>query len=160
MQPVLADFALWLDAIGFVGWVRAGRHLYPLANSLHLLGLVMLVGGIGIVDLRVAGLWRRLPLPALTSALTPVAVAGLATMAASGLILFAADGAALAGSATFHRKLILIALALANAVLFRAIWHRRIADGDAPPPAARLVAVASLMLWLAAGTAGRLIAYT
>src|SRR3546814_12453572 len=79
----------------------------------------MLVGGIGVVDLRVIGLGRRLPMAELSRALTPVAVAGLVLMAASGSILFAADGAALARSAIFERKLILIAAALANAAAFR-----------------------------------------
>src|SRR3546814_7788223 len=79
----------------------------------------MLVGGIGVVDLRVVGLWRRLPMAELSRALTPVAVAGLVLMAASGSILFAADGPALARPAIFERKLLIIAAALAHAAAFR-----------------------------------------
>ena len=36
---------------------------------LHLLGLVMLVGAIGAVDLRIVGAWRSLPIAALSRAL-------------------------------------------------------------------------------------------
>jgi hypothetical protein len=160
VQALLADLAAWLEGIGFVGWVRGGRHIYPLANSVHLLGLVMLVGGIGIVDLRIAGMWRALPVAILARSLTPIAVAGLGLMVASGLILFAADGEALSASAMFHRKLVLVTLALANALVFRLIWQRRIERGMEPPLPARAMAIVSLLLWLAAGTAGRLIAYT
>jgi hypothetical protein len=131
------------------------------ANSLHLLGLVMLVGGIGVVDLRLAGLWRTLPAASLSRALTPVALCGLALLVASGTVLFASDGTALAGSAVFHRKLVLIALALANALLFRLVWQRRVEAGDEVPPLiGRTSAAASLALWLAVGTLGRLIAYS
>ncbi len=157
---MLLAAAAWLDAVGIGGWARGSALVYPVANTVHLLGLVMLVGGIGVVDLRVAGLWRTLPIAPLSRALTPVAVVGLLVMIASGVILFAADGRALAASDIFYRKLVLIALALANAVAFRWIWGDRIGGWSGSVPlAARLMAVASLALWLAAGTLGRWIAY-
>ncbi len=157
---MLLTAAAWLDTVGIGGWARGSALVYPVANSLHLLGLVMLIGGIGVVDLRVAGLWRTLPIAPLSRALTPVAVVGLVVMVASGIVLFAADGRALAASDIFFRKLVLIALALANAVAFRWIWGDRIGGWSGPVPrAARLMAVASLALWLAAGTLGRWIAY-
>jgi hypothetical protein len=160
VEPVLTAAAAWLDAIGVGPWSRGSALVYPVANTLHLLGLVMLVGGIGVVDLRVIGLWRRLPMAELSRALTPVAVAGLVLMAASGSILFAADGAALARSAIFERKLILIAAALANAAAFRWVWNARMARwADGAPRSARAMAAASLLLWLAAAASGRWIAY-
>jgi hypothetical protein len=154
--PLLA-LAGWLDAAGVRDWASEVAWVYPTANTLHLLGLVMLVGGIGVVDLRVLGLWRRLPLAELSRALTPVAMAGLMLLAATGIVLFGADGAALARSGTFHRKLVLIALALANAAAFRWLWR----DPVEPLPAgAKVMAGASLLLWLAVGTLGRWIAYS
>ena len=161
MEPALLAAAGWLDAVGVRAWASGTPWVYPAANVLHLLGLVMLVGGIGVVDLRVAGLWRKLPVVALSRALTPVAVAGLAIHAGSGLILFAADGNALAGSQTFHIKLLLIVAALVNAALFRRSWSRRpVRDRFTPTPAARASATLSILLWLAVGMQGRMIAYT
>lgn len=151
----------WLAAIGLVDWAKGSAHVYPVANVAHVLGAIMLVGGIGIIDLRVIGLWRRLPLVALSAALTPVAVAGLALQAGSGLVLFAADGEALARSWVFHAKLVLLALALANAAAFRLYWRRaaRRGGGDAPRLPARLLAFASLAVWITIVAGGRLIAY-
>lgn len=161
MEAALLGFAQWLDAVGVGPWARDGSWAYPLVNSVHLLGLVMLVGGIGVVDLRLAGLWRGLPAAALSRALTPVALAGLGLLVLSGCVLFAADGTALARSTTFHRKLVLIALALANALLFRLVWQRRVAAGDdVPPLIGRTSAAASLAMWLGVGALGRLIAYS
>ena len=161
MEPLLTTAATWLDAVGVGPWARGSAMVYPVANTLHLLGLVMLVGGIGIVDLRVVGLWRTLPIAALSRALTPIAMGGLLVMAASGTILFAADGDALAGSQTFARKLIVIALALANAAAFRLLWRTKWDDWrSAAPGAARAMAALSLALWLTAGALGRWIAYS
>lgn len=160
MEPLLTAAAAWLDTAGIGPWARGSALVYPVANTLHLLGLVMLVGGIGIVDLRVMGLWRGLPVAELSRALTPVAIAGLILMVVSGTILFAADGAALARSAIFERKLLLIAAALANAAVFRRIWNPHMARWiDSAPRPAQIMAGASLLLWLAAGASGRWIAY-
>lgn len=160
MDNLLLTAAAWLDAVGIGGWARGSALVYPMANTLHLLGLVMLVGGIGVVDLRIAGLWRTLPIAALSRALTPVAIAGLVVMVASGIVLFAADGRALAVSDIFYRKLVLIALALANAAAFRWMWGDRMGGwSGAAPVAARLMAAVSILLWLSAGAMGRWIAY-
>ena len=100
------------------------------------------------------------PVVDLRPALTPVAIAGLVLMVASGTILFAADGAALARSAIFERKLILIVAALANAAAFRWAWNTRMMRWtDGAPRPAQAMAAASLLLWLAAGASGRWIAY-
>ena len=157
----LAGFAEALQASSFGVWAGQSSIAYPVANVAHLLGLVMPVGGIGVVDLRLAGAFPSLPPAALSRALTPVAIAGLLLMLPSGFTMFAADAEALATSDIFFRKLVLIALALANAVAFRWLWGRRIADWHiAPPLAGRLMAAVSLLLWLTVGTLGRLIAYT
>jgi hypothetical protein len=150
----------WLDAAGLVDWARGNAWAYPIANVLHVLGAVMLVGGIGVVDLRIVGLWRRLPLVPLSEALTPIAIAGAVLQVASGAVLFAADGTALSASTTFQVKLVLFALALGNAALFRLHW-RRAAKNDlyAPPGLLRASALLSLSLWLSIAVAGRLIAY-
>lgn len=120
----------------------------------------MLIGGIGVVDLRLAGLFRSVELLPLSRALTPVAIAGLLIMIGSGVTMFAADAASFAASSVFRWKLVLIGLALINAVAFRLLWHRRIGDWRGmPPPVVRVMAIGSLGLWLAAGALGRLIAY-
>ena len=146
-----------IEASQLGAFARGSSWAYPAANLVHLLGLVLLVGAIGIVDLRIAGLFPALPLDAVLRALTPLAMSGLLLMALSGPILFAADATALARSATFGWKLALIAAALLNALGFRLI--RRGNPGE-PTPLERLMALTSLMLWLAVAALGRLIAYS
>lgn len=150
-----------LQDSGLGTWARESSYAYPAANVAHLLGLVLLVGGIGIVDLRLAGLWRRIQPEPLSWALTPFAVAGLLLMVPSGFLMFAADAAPLVRSPVFRLKLLLIALALANAVVFRIVWRDHLTRWDSmAPPLARMMAAGSVLMWLIVGALGRLIAYT
>lgn len=152
---MIGELATALEASALGVTARESVWAYPLANLIHLFGLVLLVGGIGFLDLRLAGCFRALPLAALSRALTPLAIAGLLLLAASGTVLFAADAGALVRSPRFQVKLLLIAIAIGNALLFRRLWH-----GEAVPDTAlRLMAVLSLLLWLGVASLGRLIAY-
>jgi hypothetical protein len=147
------------EAVGgtaFAAWAAGSSYAYPAANVVHLLGLVLLLGGIGLVDLRLIGAFRSLPLEPLARALTPLAVSGLGLLAVSGAVMFAAD-TAVADSQTFRTKLILILVVLANAAAFRFAFGRTAAPA---PAAARLMGGASLLLWLAVAYQGRMIAYT
>ena len=120
----------------------------------------MLVGGIGIVDLRLAGALRALRPAALLEALTPLAVAGLLLLVLSGSVMLAADARSIAANPMFHRKLVMIGLGLLNAGLFAWAWRRRVDGwGDAVPAGARAAGIASLGFWLLAAAFGRLIAY-
>ena len=155
----LSAFGEAVQSSPFGAW--AGADAYPIANLVHIFGLVMLVGGIGVLDLRLAGMFRRIPTEPLAAALTPIALAGLLLMIPSGATLFAADAAALVHSTTFRWKLLLILLALSNALAFRFLWQRRIARWDVdPPPWGKAMAVASLLLWLSVAGFGRWIAYS
>ncbi len=148
-----------LQASGLGAWARGPA--YAWINVLHLLGLVLLVGGIGILDLRLCGLGRALPVPALARFLTPFALTGLVVAAVTGIGLFAADAVSLAGSNTFRWKLVLVLLGLANAFLFRLAWRKQLDGWDERPSlSGKAVAATSLAIWLAVATLGRLIAYT
>lgn len=150
-----------VEGTAFALWAARDPLAYPVANMVHLLGLVMLVGGIGLLDLRLAGAFRAIAVAPLAAAVTPVAVAGLVLLVASGTMLFAADAAALARSQTFSLKLMVLGLGLGNALLFRLWWQKRLPAWDANAPlTGRLMAMVSLLLWLGVAGLGRWIAYS
>ncbi|MCL1634192.1 hypothetical protein M2650_06045 [Luteimonas sp. SX5] len=159
MEP--AGWLAALEASAFAAWMRGAGSAYAVANLVHLLGLTLLLGSMLMLDLRLLGLGRRLPLPEVSRLLTPFAGVGLALQAGSGFALFAADAVPLSGNGAFRIKLAAIALALANAVLFRIRWSDSLVSWDVSPPlAGRIQAALSLALWLSVAAAGRLIAYT
>ena len=149
-----------LEASPLGVWARGSNLAYPVANLIHLLGLVMLIGGIGVLDLRLAGAFRRLPVEALWRGLLPLAIGGLALLVPAGFVMFAADASSLAVSTVFRWKLALIVLALANVTAFHLLWRRRLAGWDVDPPlGGRVMAAGSLVLWLLVAALGRWIAY-
>lgn len=153
-------WAAALEASGFGLFMRQSLWAYPAANLAHLLGLVLLIGPIMLFDLRVLGLGLSVALPEASRLLTPFALAGLAILALSGPSMFAADARSLSTNAVLIAKLSLAFLALANALLFRAVWGRDLAALDRATPApAKLQAAASVALWLTVGALGRTIAY-
>jgi hypothetical protein len=156
-SSMLEAFAAAVRDSQFAAFVGGSSWAYPVANLLHLLGLVLLVGGIGIVDLRLAGLFRPVPLAPLMQALTPLAIAGFVLLALTGPVLFASDAMTLSQSPALGWKLALIVIAGLNAIAFR--WVRRSKSGEATP-LERSFALASISLWLVIAALGRMIAYT
>jgi hypothetical protein len=154
---MLSAIAEWVAATPFADWAASSPYAYPVANTVHVLALVLLLGGIGLVDLRTLGAFRSLPLQPLARALVPIAATGVLILAASGSILFAADAESVARKGVFQLKLALISLALTNVAVFR--WLYGAVAADPPPAGARFLALASLLLWVCVAIAGRMIAY-
>ncbi len=144
-----------LEGSAFGEWMRVGWS-YPVANVLHLVGLALLVGPIVLLDLRVLGFARDLPLERVTQVLTPFVYGGLVIAVITGAGLFAADAKALVGNTLLWVKLGAIALALVNAVMFRRTFRR---PASPVPASARAMAVTSILLWTGVLVAGRMIAY-
>lgn len=149
-----------LEASALGAWMRGSNWAYPVANLVHLAGLILLIGNLLLLDLRLLGAGRQFPLPALSSVLTPLAIVGLVLLLASGVLLFAADAAPLLANDLMQLKLVLIALGVVNALVFRRLHDHRLEAWDQDPPiAGRVQAFLSIACWLLAGTLGRLIAY-
>ncbi len=121
-----------------------------------MIGAILLVGGIGLLDLRLLGYGKGISPAALSRAVTPLALAGFAMMAVSGLLMFVADAEALSGSALFWGKMVLIGVAGLNAWTFRSLFSDL---ADEIPDAAKGLAAGSLVMWIGVVVMGRLIAY-
>ncbi len=156
----MTDWLLWLEQSALPTWVRESGSVwgYPTVLTLHTLGLGVLVGASAVVDLRVFGFARQFPVASLPS-LTPAIFAGLAVNTLTGLLLFAADASTKAAQPVFYLKLGCIALALVATVRLLRLVRQAPDDGALGRAGARRWAGASLGLWAAAITAGRLMAY-
>ncbi|KQO44223.1 hypothetical protein N5E99_11080 [Pseudomonas chengduensis] len=156
----LIAWAAWLEATALGEQMRSSALLYPAVNLLHLLGLVLLLGPMLLLDARLLGAGRSFPLAAVSRTLTPLAVAGLLLLLGSGVCLFAADAGPLAVDRLLQLKLLLIALGIGNALLFRRLWNARLGDWDTYAPLfGRMQAALSLLIWLLVMSLGRLLAY-
>lgn len=142
--------------------LRASVWLYPLVNTLHVVGLALLFGAIAPLDLRLLGAFRRVPMAPLAVTLVPVATAGLLLALVSGALMFVTRPLDYVAEPLFGLKLGLLAMAVLNALWLRreSEWHRVAeASGEPPPRRWRWHGLLSLLLWLGVITAGRLIGY-
>lgn len=161
MQPATGVIGA-LESMPLAVAMRHELWLYPAVEILHIIGFVILVGSICVLDLRLLGLSRTLPVTALSRHVLPWTFAAFALILPTGLLMFSAHASDFVTNRAFQIKLLLIMSAAINAGLFHSGVKRTVAlwDRDAVPPArARLHAAASLLLWFGVITCGRLLAY-
>ncbi|MBR1156430.1 DUF6644 family protein [Bradyrhizobium sp. JYMT SZCCT0428] len=158
-QPAASIFlALQESALGHL--MRSSPALYPAVEILHILGFVVLVGSILALDLRLLGWGRAIPIAPMAKLLLPLSRFGFGLAISMGFLLFSADASHVVRNPAFQAKLLLIAAALVNVVIAHAgPWRRVALWRDEAPAGAKVSALVSLLLWLGAVCAGRLIAY-
>ena len=151
-----------LQASAWSEALRASVWLYPLVNTAHVVGIALLFGAIAPLDLRLLGVFCRVPLAPLAATLVPVATAGLLLALVSGALMFATRPLDYVAEPLFGLKLGLLGAAVLNALWLRrdSEWRRvGEASGEPPPRRWRWHGLLSLLLWLGVITAGRLIGY-
>ena len=149
-----------LEQLSFIVWVRESGSLWGFATFLfmHTIGLATLAGVNASIDLRLLGFAPKLPLAPLRK-LFPLMWTALALTASSGVVLLLTDLAKLR-TPVFSIKLFLIALAVINlTLLYKRVFSDPQIDSKPLPANVRFLAITSLLLWVGATTAGRLMAY-
>jgi len=156
MMELLAS----LENSGFGSWLRESPSIwaYPTVLTLHTLGLGVLVGGNAVVDLRLLGFGRAIPLASLEK-LFPVMWIGFWVNAVSGVALFVGDATTKGTTWVFMTKLAIIAVGVVVLFVIRKTVYGRGEAGAVESPAGRVLAVASLVLWFLAIVTGRYMAY-
>jgi hypothetical protein len=158
----MTELLLQLKNSSYGLWVGNSLWGYAIFEMLHLMGVALLVGAITLVDLRLLGVARTLPVTLSEKYLLPFVWGGFALVVFSGVSMFITDGRYLLNNPFFVSKLVLIALAGLNAAFFQMRVCRGVAQWDvaaATPGAARLCAVVSIGVWFLTVACGRLIAY-
>ena len=128
---------------------------YPALEVVHIVGIAMLFGGLLVFELRAFGLGRDLPAALLARLTLTPALAGFGLCAATGLTMFAGQPSELLANPAFRLKLLLIALAGLNALLFHLLGGTATLESRR----GRLQCLMSLGFWLAVIICGRWIAY-
>lgn len=158
----MSDLIAWLEGTALATWVRESPSLwaYPTILTLHTVGLGIVVGAAAVVDLRLLGYGRKLRVGGLAP-LFPLMAWAFVLNALSGVLLFIADATIKSGQWIFYVKLALIFVALWVTFATRRIVlaNPLTAAEDHIPANGTRLALASMVLWAAAITAGRFMAY-
>jgi Family of unknown function (DUF6644) len=136
---------------------------FPAIELVHLFGLATLLGTTLALDLRLLDLWLRgRPVSLLMKGLLPWTWAAFAVMVCSGFLLFTSDPTRFFYNTSFRVKMVLIALAGLNALIFQLTALRSLSRWDVnarTPVGAKIAGFCSLVLWLGVVAAGRWIGF-
>jgi hypothetical protein len=155
-------FLLWLESTALSQWVVGSPSLFafPGILSLHAIGMGFAVGICLALDLRILGVAPGIHLAQMRR-FVPILWAAFWLNAISGFLLLIGYPTKALTNPVFYLKLLLIGVGL---VLFVRMGRRVFSDAGTPDaevtPALRRLAVISVVCWVGAITAGRLLAYT
>jgi hypothetical protein len=147
----------WLAHVNPVSAFMNSAWGWPIIESVHFLGLSLLIGSIAIWDLRLIGVARAVPIAAV-SRLLPLAALGLGINVVTGAMFLMTEPDQYIYNPSFHFKILSIALAGLNALVFHVSMTRR-GGRELPAGAARFIGAASLCLWISVIVCGRFLTF-
>jgi hypothetical protein len=151
----------WLHDTAAGEMMREARWAWPIAESLHFMGMSVLVGVVGLFDLRLMGFARSVPVAAFHR-LIPLGVAGFAVNAATGFCFLAGTPDQYLFNLAFRFKVFFFTIAGLNVLAFYTVTFRRLIEQDpASPPTvgARVAGGVSICAWIGVMAAGRLLTF-
>jgi hypothetical protein len=154
IEPVLRTSALG-------AWVRHSQYAWPVLESLHFIGMSVLIGTVGLFDLRLLGFARGVPFAAMHR-LIPVGIGGFALNALTGLCFLSGTPDQYLFNLAFRVKVSCMLIAGLNVMFFYTRVFRRLealGPDAAPPVGARLAGAVSLTMWVGVMAAGRLLTF-
>jgi len=151
-------FFEWCEATALGQLVRDSLWLFPVIESVHLLGLCLLGGSLLVVDLRMLGFGlKRQPVAELARAIQPWLVASVLVMFLTGSLQFLSEAVKCYYNPSFWVKMTTLPIALLFTFRVRQPFALSATDTSAK---SRVVAVTSLALWFTVAAAGRWIGFS
>ena len=161
-MALLAAFAKWIASTPLNYLAIGLPWTWPICETLHFIGMALLIGAIGLLDMRMLGLYKELPAAPLEK-LAPWGILGFTINAVTGIIFFAGAPQQYIYNIAFLWKIAFIAVAGINAGLFYVTGLSKIVDnlkpGEDAPPIAKFVAGSSLFLWFGVIYWGRMLPF-
>jgi hypothetical protein len=133
-----------LADLGVKDWLAPAHYLVRLV---HILSMAAFFGGILLLDLRLLGIRTALSFQAISGYVLPYVIGALGVALMTGVLLFLYDPVAVAARPYFAPKMVLIGLAVLNAMAFQALGHKKAASSRRLPGVARGAGAVSLALW-------------
>ena len=163
MVETISNF---LTSGGIDEFVASHDYAWPLGEILHFFGMALLIGSVGLVDARMLGIGKGIPIKSLEKFI-PLGVIGFIINLLTGIMFVA--GNPVGGpqeyltNLAFLLKMLCVLIAGLNLLAFYALGIAKKANavepgGDAPL-SAKVVAVISLLLWFGVIYFGRFIMY-
>lgn len=149
----------WLESTSIAVWLAESPSVWamPAVLTLHTTGMAVLVGASWVLDLRLLGINSNVPLSAYRWVFRAVAI-GLIVNLFTGVLLFMKNATTWGTALPFLVKMILVVASAATILPIRKYVLAGMVSDQAASHV-RLLAIASIVAWSGAVTAGRLLAY-
>jgi uncharacterized membrane protein len=140
-------------------WVDSNRWVWPASETVHFVGLSLLVGILSVVNLRLIGAIKGVPFAALHR-LLPWAILGFAMNLTTGMLFFIAASQQYVANEPFYWKMVFLGLAGVN-LLYLTVFDKtwRLKPGEDPRVLDRAIAASTLGLWAAVIYCGRMLPF-
>lgn len=151
----------WLESSALANLVFTHGWIWPISESLHFMGLVLLVGTVGLFDLRVLGLGKGIP-PAAIHRLVPFGLLGFVVSVLTGVVFVTSTPDQYFYNSAFHFKAVFLLLMGLNVAFFYAGPHRAVralGPHDDAPRSAKVSAALSLSIMTAVMCCGRMLTF-
>ncbi len=162
MIKLLDSLAAWLNDTQLAFVMRDDPWLWAFCETIHFLGLAMMVGAIGVLDLRMLGVAKQIPMRPLHR-LVPWGIAGFTANLITGLMFYTADAKQYTHNIAFQMKMLFVLLAGLNVLYFYGAKVSQRVEALGPgadaPLAAKVVAASSLFLWFGVMYWGRMLPF-
>lgn len=141
------ELSEWIERSPIGQFMRSSQVIFPIVESIHLIGLALFVGTLLLVNMSLLGVgMRRQPVHQVAAALAPWTWRGFALLMITGPLMFSAQAAKWHDNPVFWFKMLLLILA----TIFQLFVRRKIASNNPSlrPAAAKLIGCVSLFLWI------------
>jgi len=160
----ISTFLASLESSGIATGIRNSLYVFPLIESTHVFGLAMVFGTIAIIDFRLLGVAStRRSFRKMASDILKWTWAAFAVTAVTGVLMFITNAGVYYHNFFFRTKMVMLALAGINMLVFELTAGRSIHRWDKAPSApmmGRAMAVLSLVIWISIIFLGRWIGFT
>jgi len=158
------QFALWLASTPPSVFIQEhNAWAIPAIQSVHIVGIGLVMGSVLMIDLRILGLaWTDQTLRQTTNRFGPWLTGALWLLLATGLLMVVGEPVRELVSFSFWLKMALVAIGAAVAVSFQRALRRHEQQWGATlahRPSIKALAVLTFLVWICVIFLGRLIAY-
>ena len=149
----------WLTKAGIQSMVTTYPWVWPAAETLHFLGLCLIFGVLGLINLRLMGFMRGIPFAAVHR-LLPWGLLGFAVNLATGMIFFISTAEQYTANGPFYWKMLFLVLAGLNFLYLTVVDHAfKLAPGADAPAYDKAIAVSAIVLWFGVIYWGRMLPF-
>jgi hypothetical protein len=153
----------WLEHRPFAVAIAESTWWFPIIETVHVMALTLVIGSVAMMDLRLLGVGSkdRAASDVIASSL-PWAWSAFAVAFIAGSLMFSSKAVSYYNNIPFRIKVVCLALAALNMLVFHLFTARGMTQWDQgkPPLGARLAAGFSLTLWVIIVATGRWIGFT